>query len=690
MNLLKIFNSGKEVDKLKTELDEIKKELKASSDLSNSLLAFSNGNVYRYNTTKSETYSDHYTIYRGIDLLSSLGSALPYNLYLGDEQIKSDSTLPGGFNLTKPNPFMSFNSLNYNALVYFFYRGEYMIEIVEDPLLHLVPLNPKKMTFEKNGMWKYDEGNNRRFITPDNLIYVKMLNPDNAERGLSPIDVVKEDIENEKSAINYNTSYFKNHGQIGGYFYDQEGKAKTEDMQNIIKQFNTVHQGENNAYKTLGLPRGIRYEDFKQTMAEMQYLESRKDIRDRILAILGIHKSLFGVTDQVNRSVSEEATRMLWLHNLKPRLVRVQEAWQRVFFNRFFPAYTFEYDFSSIPELKQSFETIEKQAMLLKNLGYTTNEINNVLKLGMDEIKDPALDTRVIPNSLVPFDYLTMSENQEAKNKNKTIKASVDSEKILDEYFQEDEIEKLKATVTHRQQLYIRNIRNLMRNTEKSFTGKLGKFFASELGDIIKIVLGDKQADTNIDVNTILAKINNKINENKTKVSTTLKPVYEEASVNADKLAKDYLKDKTEAVVAQDVVDSLVNKITNISNHTYKLIRNQIKDGITAGETIESIANRIKSVYKFNSSRARMIARTETTKVIESTTDKRYREAGVEKKQWINSEDEQSRDSHSQNASIGVVDYDYIYPTGQRHPGEGPASEVINCRCTTIPVISNT
>ena len=287
MDIKKLFTSKKV---LRDEISSLKKELemKANFDPEGFLLGFLNNRTKYFDISNGGSYSDHYTIYRGIDLLASLGSGLPVNIYRGDNIIPKDSTLPGGFNIYEPNPNMSLNELNYIALVYFFYKGEYMIEIVDDPFLYLQPINPDRMTRHQNKQdWIYRNGTERRVILNDNLIYLKLLNPDDDKRGLSPIDVVKADIMNEKSAIEYNTAWFRNFGAIAGFFYDTENKAKPKDMDLVVKQYKDLKTGVDKAGDTLGLPFGIRYEQFSQTMAEMQYLESRKDIRDRILAVFG-------------------------------------------------------------------------------------------------------------------------------------------------------------------------------------------------------------------------------------------------------------------------------------------------------------------------------------------------------------------------------------------------------------------
>jgi len=690
-NLISWFNSKpQEIEQQSAEIEVLKEEvktLKAASDLSDSLMAFTpEGNVVYYDTNQGGGYKDHYTIYKGIDLLATLGSSIPLDVYSGKELLEPDTILkPKHFNLEQPNPNMSIAEIHKEALVYFFYRGEYMIEIKESPFFHLVPVNPKHMTRNHNGVnWKNTK--DRRVILDENLIYVKLLNPDNSDgRGLGPVEVVKADILNEKKSVEYNTSWFQNYGQMAGFFYDSEGKARPNDMQRIVDQAAGMHSGSKKAGQNIGLPGGIRYEEFKQTMAEMQYLESRKDIRDRILAVLGIHKALFGVTDSVDRAVADAAVRMLWLYNLKPKLKLIQEKWNSILFRNFLPIYNCKFDFSEVAELKQSVDVLDKQAKMFKFLGYTTNEINETLKLGMEDIDDPALNVRMVPNSMTPFSEFEAEEEDEAKA---SLEPDTDGggDDLLSEYLEDETIVAARKVS---QQRYIREEKKLLRSTSRKIAGPLGKFFSSELGDVIKIVLGEKQSDASINVNMLLAKISNKINENKPKLQVLIKPIYTEASIAADILARSMLGDTGVAKAAERIVEKLTSKIPVISDYTYKLIRNQVKDGVAAGETLEGISKRIQKVYKFNSSRSRMIARTETSNIVHQSVDKRYRESNVKKKEWLSSGGPDSRESHDHNASMGVVDYDFIYSNGQKFPGDGNggSGENVNCRCTYCAVV---
>lgn len=658
-----------EIIDLKSKVIELEGAIKKSS-LSNSLAGVIGSNYYTLEINKDNYYKKNYAVYRGVNLLSENIASLPMKLFRNETELPIDHVFPNGFSMANPHPQMSLNELLYSTCIYLFFRGEFIQHIIiDDGIFRLQPINPKKIERNKNNTWKFD---GKLIIPNEELIYSPLFNP-NTDRGLSPIEVVKEEIENDLAAGNYNTKFFENFAQLGGVLTDTDGKITRDQMEALVAQFNRTHQGKERAYKTLGLPWGVDYKESTQTMREMEFLESRKDIRDRILTVLGIHKALVGVTDQVNRAVSEEAGRQMWAQTLKPAAKRIQEEYNRQLFNRYFPGYHIQFDFFDIRELQESMESKLEQAKKLREIGYSTNEINQHLNLGMEDISDPIGDTRFIPNYLVPFDDMFIIE--EPSKKSITKEDSID--KIVD-------IMDKTTTIDKRNNNYINRYNKVQRNVEKKFHGKVGSYFSKQLGKVLAIVNGKKSS---IDINTLLSDIHNLITEEKQVLMAATKPIYEAGSVSAAELALSTINSADRAIVSNAVVESMTNKITGISDTTYKIIRREVKTSVAAGETIDELSKRITGVYRFNKSRSRTIAKTESANLVNRTTRAIYKSKGVKKKIWGATMDSKTRDSHAGNDSLGEVDFNHVYANGMSYPGDpaGSAGELINCRCTLIP-----
>ena len=673
MGILNFFrgnNNTEVITDLKSKVTELEGAIQKSA-LNSSLVGVIGNNFITLGTDKDDYYKKNYMVYRSVNLLSESIASLPLKLYKGENELPIDFTFPNGFSMVRPNPQMSLNELLYTTCIYLFFRGEYINQIItNDGPFRLVPINPKKIErYGKSGAWKY---NRKIIIQPEELIYSPLFDPDGG-RGLSPIEVVQAELENDASASNYSTKFFDNFCKVGGTLTDKDGKATRADMEALVSQFNMAHQSKEKAYKTLGLPSGISYQEMAQTLKEMEFLESRKDIRDKILIVLGIHKSLVGVTDQVNRSVAEEAGRQLWSQTLKPAARRLQEEYNRQLFNRYFPGYRCEFDFSQVKELQESMESVLKQADEYRKLGYTTNEINDHFKLGMEEISDPIGNTRFVPNYLVPFDDMFIGD-VDAKN------YTTNEDKII------SIIEKTDIQVK-RNNNYINSYNRVQRTISKKMHGKFGRYFATQLGKVLSIVKGEKAEG--IDINVLLSTIQNLLEKEKQTLLSLTKPLYADGSVEATKLALTTINSTSRVAANEAIVEAMTNKITGINNYTYKLIRNEVKLSVEAGETVAGLSKRITRVYKFNSARSKTIARTESANLVNRTTFATYDKEGVKKKQWGATMDAATRDTHAINGGMEPVDMNFVYPNGMSYPGDpvGGAGEVVNCRCCLIPVV---
>jgi SPP1 gp7 family putative phage head morphogenesis protein len=138
-------------------------------------------------------------------------------------------------------------------------------------------------------------------------------------------------------------------------------------------------------------------------------------------------------------------------------------------------------------------------------------------------------------------------------------------------------------------------------------------------------------------------------------------------------------------------IDKKVFKFADeVTNTTQEQLRKTLKEAIEKGESMEDVEKRIANVFDIaTSSRTEMIARTEVISASNAGAEMAYEQSGVvEKKQWLAAQDDRVRESHA--AIDGeVVGLNEHFSNGLAFPGDpsGPPEEVIQCRCTLIPVV---
>jgi hypothetical protein len=142
------------------------------------------------------------------------------------------------------------------------------------------------------------------------------------------------------------------------------------------------------------------------------------------------------------------------------------------------------------------------------------------------------------------------------------------------------------------------------------------------------------------------------------------------------------------------------NFLVRIPDEVYNLVFAEITDGVNAGESISEIAVRIENVLTSTASerwtnRARVIAITETTRAYGAATVA----AGLEQsritgrllqKRWRTEHDDRVRGSHRAVDGVTLPLYQSFNVGGfpMLFPGDpqGPADEVVNCRCDMVIV----
>tara|TARA_Y100000310_G_scaffold339594_1_gene432737 strand:+ start:506 stop:2662 length:2157 start_codon:yes stop_codon:yes gene_type:complete len=128
-----------------------------------------------------------------------------------------------------------------------------------------------------------------------------------------------------------------------------------------------------------------------------------------------------------------------------------------------------------------------------------------------------------------------------------------------------------------------------------------------------------------------------------------------------------------------------------VNKETARLITDEIATANAEGETITQIQKRVSRVFGMSKEfRTERIARTETVSAANEGHVQAYLQANVAQMQWVTTLDDRTREGHA-DADGQVVDVGKgFYVDGEvlRAPGDGSAYNAINCRCTTIPLVT--
>ena len=125
-------------------------------------------------------------------------------------------------------------------------------------------------------------------------------------------------------------------------------------------------------------------------------------------------------------------------------------------------------------------------------------------------------------------------------------------------------------------------------------------------------------------------------------------------------------------------------------------------ESLENGEGLEKTKKRLQESAKdvfgeLSNTRAYLIARTETGASVNVGQVATYKATGIEKKEWISTLDDRTRESHIMMDGV-IADIDATFEVVNETEGgvdnmqypldpNGSAGNVCNCRCTVAPII---
>jgi hypothetical protein len=130
------------------------------------------------------------------------------------------------------------------------------------------------------------------------------------------------------------------------------------------------------------------------------------------------------------------------------------------------------------------------------------------------------------------------------------------------------------------------------------------------------------------------------------------------------------------------------SQATVVNNMIDAILEEGYQNGLSMGEIQRTMRDKlIDGMTSINKYQAERIARTEVGGAATTASFESAKETGVVKgKEWLTKGTPDVRPTHQEYEAMGVVDMEYEYAPGLKHPLDpnGSAEEIINCRCDIL------
>lgn len=639
----------------------------------------------------SKEYAQIPTVYKSIKAITDNVNQARLKFYRvgSDEEIENDKDLMRLFQ-KRPNPLMSFSALLEATILYHRLCGE-TFWVFEKSIGQAInegkglpaeiwTFNPKcfKEQIDRNTRQLMGWKCNNEFYTVEQVMHFKDMNPYNELRGLSPLDPAKYDIDIDWFSMIYNRAFFQNDATPGYTLSTDQSLNKTQ-RERLEQWLNENYRGATNAFKVAILEAGLKPVSTTHTNADMQFIDQKKYIREDLIGMWRVPKTMLGITEDLNYATFVGQKKVFWTDTIIPILERLAEEINSQFFDRFMPDVYCAFDFSGVLALQEDIKERSDVAQRFFNMGVPFNMINERLNLGFDEI--PGGDIGYLPFSLVPAE---MAGSQ--------IGSGDEEDPDEGEEDEEDEPKKLmnKASIDEASEKMWKGFVKLHEQREQKFAGAVGSYLYQQRARVLAGLKGD-----NKQVNEKLIEFFFDWGREAKVFKEKIRPFINSAIFAGVDFARGLTPANLEEQILEGHLRSYLEvrvvNLTGVSDRIQKRVEKEITTGIQLGESIGTISTRLRSFYnKFTPFASLRIARTEVTAAMNGGSLEYYKAIGARTKTWLSAADEHVRESHRElhGQTVGINNKFNIPSNGYSldKPGDSdaPASEVVNCRCTMV------
>lgn len=654
-----------------------------------------------------ETYEKHIWTYTTVYTIASNLASLPMRIYkLKRRGVRGEEMLEGAvFDLfNRPNPYDTYYDFIESLVSYLELTGDTFIE-KNDPIAptQMYVLRPDYMeinTSAKRLVTGYDyKPNGVRSIhfEPDDIIHIRYFHPRSELYGLSFTVPAANSTILDFYSINFLKRFFKNGGSIDKYVSVKSKLNKTE-FERFSNEVQSKIQGDQNVGKVAVLDDEGKIVSITADFQKYRMQEQRDTSRNEIFSGSGvppIMANLLTEHDTYNNAQTQE--KAFWQNTMKPKARKVEGKFNVELLWKL--GYECEFDFSGIAALQEdSLKKAQTSTTLVQGGIMTKDEVRET-EYGLPPTpKDRAVQaTETLASQIGVGGVQSLTDivsqvgqglitNEQGASLIQTLFGldSVQAQRLVGSgpAIVDNGIEKGMSLRDEAEERVYDAVRSVFRSMMASVLKALPKDTVKKADDdIIETVAGVLDKETERVIDEIMA-------ANKANYKRISEARIRSLKGGAQKFQE--LRDiapKTEQAVAQWAKESGDSVVSTMKDR----VSSFLQDAATRGADVDEMTAGIRDIFAGTERGkypwARMIARTEATRMHGTASKDAFKAAGVKTKTWIASGPPGDRPDHTAiDGQTVSIDEPFRLPDGTKiqYPGDpnAPVKHTANCRCT--------
>lgn len=569
----------------------------------------------------------------------------------------------------------------------------------------------------------------------ENVLHFKYFNPTSPYRGRGSVQAGAMAIDIHNFAQDWNRNFFFNNAMPSAVFTTEKKYGKAV-LDRFLEQWQNTYSGRKNSHKVAFLSGGFKLEKLGADSKQLDFVDQQRIMRDDILSVFKVPKTVLGLTDEVNKANAEATTRAFMERVITPRMKKFVNQLNEFYLPMFGEDNLF-FDFTDPAP-----EDVELKLRTYENaltFGWmTVNEVRALenlepldggdgLMMGTDEEgKAIMARAKMTPKTkrvkylkpqilrqpkhliMVPKKRMVELEKEKIASEIKGDVRQLVSELLKGEKKKPEQIEKdpkLEWTKEERDAFW-RVFADRTEEREDSMKRMMRRLWNEEEEEVLR----------NLDLVKYYPKERRKGKESSSlpaladmvkRWTAVFIPFVREAVIEEGQGALDFLGvggslDMTTENVVRFIRRHGVTLVKEINKTTREKLRKTIAEGLEKEESISQIKSRVRNSFDmFRTSRAENIARSEVIRAANFATEEAFIQSDiVQEKEWLTSRDNRVcpwcdslegkrikvgkpffKKGESLRVEGNTLDFDLLdIDTPPLHP---------QCRCTLIAVIKD-
>lgn len=572
--------------------------------------------------------------------------------------------------------------------------------------------------------WRLNTSGGRVEYPAHAVVQIAEVNPTNPLRGQGPMAAAYRTAAKDFVIDRYDEALLQNGGSPGGVL-SVDGPLTDADQRAIREAWSEAHGRAESHRKTAVLPQGTTYKEIGMSPQAMEHEKLRDWDRQTILSIFGCPPVILGL-ETINYATAREQNRIFWDTTVLPYLDFLKDELQYKLIRRLASSekeFVLDFDISGVSALREDMDSKVDRALKIYEKGHRTfSESAALAGWDITEQDLEGTDERYVPANLalvgddgqmIPVasqgevtgppakeEEERGVEPQEEQHRAPSVWPEwLDAEEKRLEYYKlytaaEDLVIEKVAKKTKRVQRDMvlaarKRVREVAASTKDFPNGHTRAVITeAEIARLLELSMVQWGSELSKAIVPTLSEMMVEaasVLSGEIGVSALITSVEDPFVVNFYSRYPVYLAEGPQSTLATTIHKAILEAVTaeGVGSVTSlsEAIRLQLK----------KVEGALTDVLGGLDARADRIASTETSKAYNGARLEEMKLNNVKRHQWLSSRDDLVRDTHQ--AGIGVDgeirEVGVPFSNGVTFPGQGPpapASEVVNCRCTTIAV----